>query len=330
MPPIRVLFIGRGESDPSSRYRAFALFPHLRSRGVEPSHADASGASGAFHALRAARRAHAVIVLRRTFHAVYRRSLRLVSRRLIFDFDDAVFTRPQGPSSGRRRRFAAMLRLCDQAWAGNEYLAQHARAHVGDAVVLPTSLDPSRYHATPRKPADSFDLVWIGSGSTRSYLESGLAAFAAASSAIPNLRLRIVSDFDLPSRGVATVPIAWSPEAEGAALAGAHVGVAPMPDDEWTRGKCGFKVLQYMAAGLPVVTSPVGVNRDLVIPDVTGFHATSKDEWVSSLRTIADDAALRNRMGAEARRRVTAHYSHDAVASRMVELLLAIVRSGTR
>lgn len=329
MPPIRVLFIGRGTSDPSSRYRAFQLFPHLRSRGIEPSHADASSAPAALNALREAKRAHAVVVLRRTFNPVYRRALRLVSRRLIFDFDDAVFTRPQGPSPGRRKRFAAMLRLCDQSWAGNEYLAQHAREHVGNAVVLPTSLDPSRYDVKAPKPADAFDLVWIGSSSTRPYLESGLAALAAAAKVIPNLRLRIVADFDLPSRGVPTLPISWSADVEGAALASAHVGVAPMSDDEWTRGKCGFKVLQYMAAGLPVVTSPVGVNRDLVVPGVTGFHATGADEWIASLRMLASDPALRDRLGAEARRRVNDHYSHEAIASRMVELLLAIVRGGS-
>lgn len=326
MPPIRVLFIGRGESDPSSRYRAFALFPHLRSRGIEPVHADASGASGSLRALREAGRAHAVVVLRRTFNGVFRRALRLVSRRLIFDFDDAVFTRPQGPSRGRRRRFAAMLRLSDQAWAGNEYLARHAREHVGSAVVLPTSLDPSRYEFAVRKPTDTLELVWIGSSSTRPYLEHGCEAIATASKAIPGLRLRIVADFDLSSRGIASVPIAWSADAEGPALASSHIGVAPMPDDEWTRGKCGFKVLQYMAAGLPVVTSPVGVNRDLVEPGVTGFHATSVDEWVASLRTLASDPSMRDRFGMEARRRVHARYTHEAVASRMVELLLAAVR----
>jgi hypothetical protein len=115
--------------------------------------------------------------------------------------------------------------------------------------------------------------------------------------------------------------VPWSLEDEARLLAECDIGIAPMPDTPFTRGKCGFKVLQYMAAGLPVVTSPVGVNAEYVEPAVTGLHARTPDEWVAAVKRLADDAALRERMGRAGRRRAEEEFDFGVLQPRFVELV---------
>ena len=103
---------------------------------------------------------------------------------------------------------------------------------------------------------------------------------------IPRLRLKIVADFDLPSEKLSTWALAWSETGEAQALASAHIGIAPMPEDPWTRGKCALKVLQYMAAGLPVVSSPAGVNAEVVVNGVTGFLAETPRQWCEAIECM--------------------------------------------
>lgn len=319
-----ILFLTKQRTAASMRYRALAYFDRLRDAGWEPRALAADDdEAGALSTLAAARRAHTVVVCRRTYHEPFRRLLRAVSRRLIFDFDDAIFTRPEGPSPGRERRFAAMLRLCDQAWAGNGYLADAARPYCKDVRVMPTSIFPSLYDTFAEKPTATFDVVWIGSSSTRPYIEGLLPALELAAARVPNLRLKIVADFALHSERLTAIAERWSGETEAAALASSHVGLAPLVDDGWTRGKCGLKVLQYMAARLPVVTSPVGANREIVIEGGTGLYADSPAAWADAIVRLAGDAALRDRMGDAGRRRVEAHYSLDATAAKMLEALRA-------
>jgi glycosyltransferase involved in cell wall biosynthesis len=136
-------------------------------------------------------------------------------------------------------------------------------------------------------------------------MQAQLAAAAAAC----ELELRVVSDVFPQLAGVRVVPLPWSAATETAELAQSDVGISWLPDDRWSRGKCGLKVLQYMAAGLPVVANRVGVHREMVVDGVTGFLADTPDEWVQALRRLSQDVALRAAMGAAARRRVEAEYS---------------------
>lgn len=274
---------------------------------------------------RQARRANIVIVLRKTFPAPVLWLLRQASRRLIFDFDDAIFSNTDGSSSRTRMaRFAAMARASDRVLAGNAFLAEHAAAFNPAVTVVPTSIDPSKYAIPATKPDDTIDLVWIGSSSTKKYLVDAMPGLAAAAKSIPRLRLKIIADFDLPDSGIQTLAIPWQTETEAQELASAHIGIAPMRDNDWTRGKCALKVLQYMAAGLPVVSSRAGANAEIIEEGKTGYLVTEDAEWVTRLDMLAKDANLRARMGEAGRRKVMADYAIDPVFEKIRRALEAL------
>ena len=322
-----ILFISKGEDSASTRYRALNYYPYLEEAGWRPNHMTA--AQGPMQRLQILRRAHeadVVVLLRKTLSPPFLYLLRKAARRLVFDFDDAVFVRSNGqPSRRRAQGFRRTLRACDAVWAGNRYLAD-AAASINDHVsLLPTSIRPDRYDIQTEKTRDHIDLVWIGSNATRKYLIEALPAMEALARRNPRLRLKIIADFDLETRQLATLPVAWSEATEARELAGSHIGIAPMPDNPWTRGKCGLKILQYMAAGLPVVASPAGVNRDVVIDGKTGYLAASESQWMDKLQKLIDDAGLREDQGSLGRQRVREGYSETGTARRMLADLDSLV-----
>lgn len=305
-----ILFASKGDHAASTRYRALDYFDMLRKDGWFPIHIPIHGTFSRLKLLRLALRADVVVILRKTFSCPYLQLLRKCSRCLIFDFDDAIFCRDDGSASPNAlRRFAQIVRRSDLIWAGNDYLAHAARSHNEAVYVLPTSLDPQKYRHNLAKPSDSIDLVWIGSSSTRKYLEQAIPALERLAADFPFLRLKIVADFDLPLKNLQTVAVPWSEKAEQEALGTAHIGIAPMEENPWTRGKCGLKVLQYMAAGIPVVTSPAGVNREIVEQGKTGFLAEHPEEWETAIDNLIHDSDLRQTMGRLGRSRVIKDFS---------------------
>lgn len=321
-----ILVLSKGEDSPSTRYRALQFFDRLREAGHVPQHLSLSGGAGnVLRALRAARRADLVLVLRKTLPRPLLWLLRKASRRLVFDFDDAIFCKPDGsPSSTRMSRFAAMVRCCDHVTAGNTFLAEMAGRFNPAVTVIPTCVDVDRYLPGDDTPSQHFDVVWIGSSSTRKYLEAAIPALREAALRIPALRLKIIADFDLDAPGLPTVPVPWQAATEAAELASAHVGIAPIHDDDWSRGKCALKVLQYMAAGLPVVSSPVGVNGEAVLEGQTGYLVGDDDEWVGALENLASDPERGRRMGRAGCQRVAALYSSAVVGARLLSVLEAV------
>ncbi len=276
--------------------------------------------------MRQAARAEVVVVLRKTFPTPLLWLLRRASRRLVFDFDDAIFCNTDGtPSRTRMAHFAAMVRVCDRVCAGNAFLSRQAAAFNPAVTLVPTCVDAVRYGAAADKPTDTLDLVWIGSHSTRKYLAEAMPWLAQAAEKTPHLRLKIVADFDLPGCGVTTLPVAWRTESEARELAASHIGIAPMRDDDWSRGKCALKVLQYMAAGLPVVSSKAGANAEVVAEGVSGYLVSTPEEWAERIARLAQDADLRRGMGEAGRRRVEADYSIDAVFARLLPVVAGLL-----
>jgi glycosyltransferase involved in cell wall biosynthesis len=243
--------------------------------------------------------------------------LRRCVHRLIFDLDDAMFLRdsysPRGlHDPGRSRRFAAIVRACDAVIAGNSFLAARALTHTTQprVHVIPTCVDPGLYPlAATGQSRGVVQLVWIGSSSTLQGLERCTSLLEALGSRIPELRLKLICDRALPLRNLATDFHPWSEVSEATELSSADIGMSLVPDDDWSRGKCGLKVLQYMAAGLPVVANPVGVHVEMVRHNETGFLAATTDEWISAVGQLAADPALRWRMGRAGRRLVEERYS---------------------
>jgi glycosyltransferase involved in cell wall biosynthesis len=275
------------------------------------------------------RAADAVVLQRRLLPRWQLVLLRRRVRRLIFDLDDAVWLRdsysPKGlRSPSRLRRFAAVARAADLVVAGNPFLAaESARwAGVGRVAVVPTCVDPARYPAAEHRRAGAgVQLVWVGSSSTLQGLERCRPHLEAVGRANPGLELKLVSDRFLRLGLLKVRECLWTEAKEAGVIASADVGIAWVPDDDWSRGKCGLKVLQYMAAGLPVVANPVGVHADFVRHGESGFLATTPTEWAAAVRALAADPELRRRMGAAGRRRVEAGFSVAAGAAAWADLL---------
>ncbi len=240
------------------------------------------------------------------------------SKRVILDVDDALHIADKESSRLLPRllrdqgKFARMAATYTSVVCGNEYLAEFYRQHSANVEVIPTVVDARRYLQLPTVHAERIRIGWIGTPLNRHHLESLYPALSALS------RDR---DFELVVVGVNEplswkLPniryIKWNLEDEFEYFAHFDIGIMPLKDSPFARGKCAFKLVQYMAAGLPVVASPVGANCEVVDHGRNGYLANSQDEWQSMLRTLIDQPALRRRMGWEGRTRVCEQYSLDA------------------
>ena len=316
---MKALALVDGPDHVCCRYRVRAFAPALAAAGWDLAvEGLARGTLARWRQLRGAARFGAVLLQRKLLPAWDLLLLRRNARRLAFDFDDAVLYRDsydrRGPRSRRRfARFARTVRLADAVIAGNDFLARcalDAGARPARVRVIPTCLDLARY--TPKvhgSPAGGVQLVWIGSSSTMQGLERERGLWERLAREVPGLRLRAIADRAPDLGPLPVVAVAWSEAAEAREVAEGDVGISWIPDDLWSRGKCGLKVLQYQAAGLPVVANPVGVHPKMVAPGGSGFLPATADAWADALRTLAADAALRARMGRAARASVEAGYS---------------------
>jgi glycosyltransferase involved in cell wall biosynthesis len=267
--------------------------------------------------LRDAASADVVILQRRLLPLWQLRLLRKAAKVLIYDFDDALFHRDsysrKGPLSWTRlAHFWATIYAADAVTAGNPYLQEQAAAYIEPHRVhlVPTCVDPHLYPlALHRRSGAEAQLVWIGQHSTLNCLRHAQPMLAAAARKLPGLQLRVICNCFPQLETIEVVPRHWSAASETAEVADADIGISWLPDDPWSLGKCGLKVLQYMAAGLPVVANPVGMNREMVIHGETGFLASTPAEWSRAIETLASDPALRARLGAAGRELVQRDYS---------------------
>jgi glycosyltransferase involved in cell wall biosynthesis len=258
------------------------------------------------------------------------RFLRRHARRLIFDFDDAVFHRDSYHRKGivskrRARQFGNIVRAADLVVAGNDFLAQHAgRCGADESAVqlIPFCVEPDKYTPSPHPPRPTLDLVWIGSSSTLQGLERQRPLIEKLGAKFPALRLRLICN-RLPEKFAAPpmIMVPWSEATEAAEVAAGDIGICWMPDDDWSKGKCGTKVLQYCAAGLPTIANPVGVHKLLIKPGITGYLVETDEEWIEAVERLKDPE-LRRRMGRAAREFVERHYSVAAWTERFCDLIV--------
>ena len=249
---------------------------------------------------------------------------------IVADYDDAVFHRyDMHPNPLVRailgRNIDFVMQHASLVTAGNSYLADRARsAGAARVELLPTVIDLDRYHVAPYLDRPEVTVGWIGSPSTQGYLTFLAPVLAALQR---QYRLRVVTvganSPDLP--GVALQAKTWAEDTEVDDLADFDIGVMPLPDEPWERGKCGYKLIQYMACGKPVVTSPVGVNCDIVSHGANGFLATTPEEWRQALTALIADADLRRRMGATARQRVVERYCLQITAPKLADWFRQLV-----
>ena len=247
---------------------------------------------------------------------------------VIFDFDDAIFHQYDQHRSPFVRRvlgknLVPLLRRCDLAFCGNSYLEAYVKPYCAHTVILPTTVDTDSYFVAPNAQEGAPTLGWIGSPSTWQYclpLADVFASFVTAGRA----QMLVVGANHAATASHPFAFRAWHEAKEIADIQQMDIGMMPLPDAPWARGKCGYKLIQYMACGLPVIASPVGVNREIVAHGVNGFLAETEAEWRAAIEQLLSDAALRQRMGAAGRATVEARYSIQhygpIMAERITEL----------
>ena len=254
-------------------------------------------------------------------------SLTRARSRVVVDYDDAVFHRyacNRSPLVRRLfgRKIDGVMRRASLVLVGNEHLAQYARGAGAVGVEwLPTVVDLDRY--APREAAEPgapVVLGWIGSPSTAPYLR-GIADVVARLAQSHPLRCVAIGARPDQLEGTPFEALPWSEATEAALLRTLDIGVMPLPDGPFERGKCGYKLIQYMACALPVVASPVGANRDIVEQGRNGFLASGADEWRAALHALVADPGLRRRFGEAGRRSVEQCYSLQVHAPRLARLL---------
>jgi glycosyltransferase involved in cell wall biosynthesis len=253
----------------------------------------------------------------------------------VLDYDDAVFHNYDRHrlAAVRRlfgRRLDGLMRRATLVVGGNDYLAQRAGdAGAGWVEVLPTVIDLARYpwpHPAQVIGGAVPTVVWIGSPSTSRYLHLLEAPLRRLAQRV-HFVLRVIGG-EVAVPGVQVECLPWSEDTEVAHIATADVGVMPLVDTPWERGKCGYKLIQYMACGLPVVASPVGVNSSLVREGVDGFLANDHATWVNRMEQLLTDANLRMTLGAAGRQRVEHHYCLQVTGPRLSDWLHKAAQQG--
>jgi len=324
---LKVAFLIHSLEVNSCRYRVLQYLPYFRKEGVDVSvHFYKRNGLDKLKFYNTLGQYDIFYVHRRLFPPVEFWYLRRKAKRIIYDFDDALMYRSSGArnshSFSRRFRFAHMMRGVDFVVAGNQFLRSQVVRYNRNVEVIPTSIDLSHYSIKEGSPSEGpITIGWLGSSSTLKYLKGVLPTLERIFRGHPCFQLKIVCDQFLDSPCLPIIKKRWSEEEETTDLKSFDIGIMPLSDDLWSRGKCGLKILQYQGAGVPVVCTPVGVNRDIITHGINGFWAGDEDQWEKGLLKLIQEEGLRRAMGLEGRKAVERGYSVDINAPRLLDLL---------
>ena len=251
---------------------------------------------------------------------------RLLKRPRVMDVDDAIWlARPFG-----RYAVPHIARGMDAIIAGNDYIADWFSRYCRQVHIVPTAIDLTRYKLSPAKSqSDEFIIGWTGSSSNFKYLKLIEKSLSRFLSIYTDAKLKIIADRQwnsdlIPPERI--IFVQWNRDNEVSGLYNMSVGIMPLSDDQWTRGKCAFKMLQYMAVGLPVVVSPVGMNKDVLSKGDIGFAANSDDEWYDTIEALYKNVTLRTKLGIAGRKVVEQHFSAETAAQKLFSILTGMVR----
>lgn len=252
-------------------------------------------------------------------------------KKIIYDFDDAIWLTDNHEESSLlrivkyRSKVNLIIRWAHKISCGNEYLCRFARTASNRTVLNPTTVDTEEQHnprliSITRNP-EEITIGWTGSHSTLKYLSTIKEALRQIETENKHIRILIIADQKPTDFNLSCVHFhKWNPDTEIQDLMKIDIGIMPLPDDPWTKGKCGFKAIQYMALGIPAVVSPVGVNTTIVDHGVNGFYATTLNEWNFYINRLIHDATLRMTMGQSARKKIVDCYSLNSNASTFLSL----------
>jgi glycosyltransferase involved in cell wall biosynthesis len=313
---MRVIFITHS-SDQGHRFRVEQYFPYLIAHEVEPKWQPLSGSwRDRLILYRQLPFFDVVCIQRRLLSPFEFYWIRKKSSKILFDLDDAIMYRssssPRPHSLSRRLKFRRMVKGSDVVTVGNHFLKNEVvKVDQGKKVfVIPTCIDTNLY-PYKKKISNSQEIIlgWIGTKGNLKYLKKLEPVFETLRQRFPQAKLKIVSNDFYDSSHLFTIKKPWKLEEENEDLISFDIGLMPLNDDLWSRGKCGLKIIQYLSVGVPVVCTPVGINSDIVKDGENGFWATNDQEWIDRLSTLIQNPDLRLRMGLKGIETVEGEYS---------------------
>lgn len=260
--------------------------------------------------------------------------LRLSGARLIFDFDDSIFL-PDTSNANKlfgwlkfTGKTAGICRLSSAVTVGNSYLAGYAQKYNENVYIIPTSIDTEKYRPNDKNNSKNKRVVvgWTGSSTSQYHLEM-FEPILAKLLMERDVEIRVISNREPSFEEIDYEWRSWSAETEIEEISQIDIGIMPTPDDDWSRGKCALKALQYMSLGIPAVCSNVGANREVVKHGKNGFLAKTPDEWLDSLKKLIDDKSLRKQLGNAARKTVVENYSMEICAQKFGQVVLNTVNN---
>ncbi len=336
---LKVIAYTGGNNSPSSVFRVRQYIPALKESGIEMR--ECPSWAGAHPPFKKALRplwglgnlmerapdtfrsfAYDLVFFQREMLSTFVTWEPLTRRPRIFDVDDAIWVHPRGDFTRR------LARLCDHVVCGNQFLAVEFSRWNQNVSILPTPVDVHSFIplSEPRDP-ERLVIGWMGLSRNLTYLYAVERALGEVLRRHPTATLRVVTG-EPPKfsslRAEQVEYVRWTPENEVRSIQEMTVGIMPLDDNVYARGKCAFKMLLYMACGLPVVVSPVGMNAEVLAKAPIGFGAVADSDWVDHLDHLLRDSGLRSRMGDAGRRVVVEHYSVGALAPKLAETLVSV------
>jgi glycosyltransferase involved in cell wall biosynthesis len=311
----------------ASRYRVLQYLPYMKDQGMDvivqefPQHL-----GGWFELLQTMKGEDTLFVQRKRIPLPVLYFLKRKNVKVVYDFDDAVMFKnslsPNPHSLRRRLSFKRMLKYSHLVIAGNRFLKEEAEKYHKNVKILPTPIDGNRYIPKTYKKKNTVNIGWIGDHGSIHYMESYKDIWKAVGKRYGNrVMLTIICDTFIETENITINKVQWSLDKEIEDLQALDIGIMPLFDDLWSKGKCGFKIIQYMGVGLPVVCTPVGINRDVVKDGVNGLWANTKEEWIEGLSKLIEDDMLREKMGKEGRRMVIEQYTVQSCAPLLIRWL---------
>jgi glycosyltransferase involved in cell wall biosynthesis len=250
--------------------------------------------------------------------------------KIILDFDDAIWL--MDVSEGNKKlswlkrpsKTADILRLSDMVFVGNKYLSEYAEQFNRNVKIVPTTLETGKIKIKTQAPKEKICIGWTGSSTTLKHFELAIPFLKKIQEKYP-VKIKLISDAALINNELDITFCKWNKETETEDLSEIDIGIMPLPDDDWARGKCGFKGLQYMALGVPAVMSPVGVNTEIIQDGENGYLAGNEEEWIEKITRLIESPDLRKKIGANGRKTVEEKYSFDAWKDKYVGFFIELI-----
>ncbi len=329
---MKVLFLIRAKNHPASRYRALQYFPYLEKQGINAQSRFFPESYFDWRRLvKEIKDIDIVFIQKKMISVSWLQRIKKTGAKIVYDIDDAImFNSPRHPSprSPRRlKRYRQTVQMCDLVIAGNSYLRSLTEKYNPRVQILPLSIDLKKY---PLKDynieTQSIVLGWIGGTKSLFFVKKLMPVLEKLAQKHPGLALKIVCNEFPSSDKIKIIKKQWQEAEEGEDITGFDIGFSVLTDDPWSRGKCGTKLLQYMAAGVVSVASPVGVHKEIVQDGVNGFLAANNEEWITKVSALIKDKSLRQTIGLAGRRTVAKYHSLEKNALKMIDIFRSVLK----